>query len=223
MNVELEFKKIYRKYLKEFISDDENIYKYETIFILAILFMTGFITITDVVILNINYRYNRLKFDLVPETKRFIQLVQKDTKMQNRLKRLYEVEKLNLNENEIQSFYDRFAKKVLVPFSNVKHLNINPRCLIANRDNPYFWTADRMCDVRILELFINCAGYDIDPMHERFNTIHVHEKLYYKYVKILINCGVLKDFTDKQLEQLLQYCPRNTNEYNMIYALTGHY
>lgn len=218
INVDILSRKIYNKHLHEFVNADgeDNIYKYETVFVLAIFFITGFITITDIVILNAYYRTKHKEYDLIELTKKYVQLVHNDTEIQESMKKLYQIKTLNLNQNEVYSFYNRFVN-ILKQFSSSLHLRTSPQCLFTNRMNPSFWNVNRLIHVRLLELIFTClGGYDIEPIRViGSDSPIVQDRLKYLYTKLLLKCAP-KSLSETDLRTLLSYCPRNTHEYNTI-------
>jgi hypothetical protein len=225
VNVDQLSRKIYTRYIDKFVNTEEgedDIYKYETVYTLATFFITGFITITDIVVINAYYRTKNKKYDLIELTEQYVQFVQNDIETQELMLQLYELDRLELDETKVRSFYNHFLS-ILDPFSSSQHLRTAPGCLLINRNNSSFWDINRIVHVRILELIFTClGGYDIEPLQfDKHMDNLANQKLKYIYIKLLHKCipNIFTSLSKEKLQKLLRYCPRNTNEYNLINLL----
>ncbi len=199
------YSKIYKRYIPEFLNDEDSIYKYETIFVLAIFFITGYITATHLVILNSYNNEQNPGYNLIEETIRFIVRVESDVKMQMMLQQYYGCSELNLDENEFITFYERFLTLVMFVLKDADYLNIKPKCFILARNDPSFYTTDRMVQIRIIELIVKCMGYNITPIFPEYHTKGVKHKLKHIYVNALKECNLLRehDPRNKRIRNLM--------------------
>lgn len=198
------YSKIYKRYINEFINDEDSIYKYETIFVLAIFFITGYITATHLVILNSYNNNPDPGYNLIDETVRFIERVEGDVEMQGMLLTYYRCKELNLDEDEFIAFYERFLIVIMLVLKDIEYLNIKPKCFLLARNNPSFYTTDRMVQIRIIELIVKCMGYNITPIFPEYHTKDVQRKLKRISENTLKKCNLLRKHEKQHRNKLIR-------------------